>query len=130
MSARRSRQCDDRGVGVRVLIVDDHDGFRRLAGRLLKAAGYVVVGEASDAASALAAVDELRPDLVLLDVLLPDASGFVVADLIAARAQPSVVVLTSSRSAADYGAALSGRRFVAKSELTPTRIGAVLADTR
>jgi DNA-binding NarL/FixJ family response regulator len=117
-------------VGARVLIVDDHESFRRLAGRLLQAAGYVVVGEASDGASALAAVDELRPDLVLLDVLLPDASGFVVADLIAARAQPAVVVLTSSRTAADYGTALSGRRFVAKSELTPTRIGAVLADAR
>jgi two-component system nitrate/nitrite response regulator NarL len=120
--------CNDHRVGVSVLIVDDHASFRRLARRLLEASGYAVVGEAPDGASALAAIDKLAPDVVLLDVLLPDASGFVVADVIASRPQPPVVVLTSSRTAADYGAAVSGRRFVAKSELTPARIGAVLTE--
>jgi CheY-like chemotaxis protein len=119
--------CNDRRVGPSVLIVDDHASFRRLARRLLERAGYSVVGEAADAASTLAAVAELSPDVVLLDVLLPDASGFAVADRIASVPEPPVVLLTSSRSAVDYGAAVAGRRFLAKSDLTPERIEAALA---
>lgn len=113
-----------------VLIVDDHDSFRGLARRVLERAGYAVVGEADNAASALEAVDALDPDVVLLDVLLPDATGFAVADALAARATPRrpVVLLTSSRSASDYGSALRGRRFLAKSELSPTLIRAALAE--
>jgi DNA-binding NarL/FixJ family response regulator len=117
-------------VGTRVLIVDDHAGYRRAARRLLEASGYAVVGEAPDGAAALAAVAELQPEVVLLDILLPDTNGFVVADAIASQPHPPIVVLTSSRTAADYGAALDGRRFVAKSGLTPARIGAVLAESR
>ena len=60
---------------VRVLIVDDHPTFRRFARRLLQDEGFVVVGEAGDGASALDAVRELRPEVVLLDVMLPDVSG-------------------------------------------------------
>jgi DNA-binding NarL/FixJ family response regulator len=66
-------------VGRTLLLVDDHDGFRRHARCLLEAAGYSIVGEAPDAASAIAAVSSLRPDLVLLDVGLPDADGVEVA---------------------------------------------------
>jgi DNA-binding NarL/FixJ family response regulator len=118
--------CDDQRVGVSVVIADDHASFRRLARRLLESAGYSVVGEASDGASTLAAVAELRPDVVLLDVLLPDTSGFAIADQIAAEPEPPVVLLTSSRSAADYGAAVAGRRFLPKSDLTLERIEAAL----
>jgi CheY-like chemotaxis protein len=120
--------CNDHRVGVSVLIVDDHASFRRLARRLFEGAGYSVVGEASDGASTLIAVAELQPDVVLLDVLLPDASGFGVADQIAAQAEHPVILLTSSRSASDYGAAVAGRRFLAKSDLTPDRIEAALAE--
>lgn len=114
-----------------MLIVDDHDSFRRLARRLLERAGYAVVAEAADGASALRAVDDLQPDVVLLDVLLPDTSGFALADQIAARgsARRPVVLLTSSRSASDYGAALRGRRFLAKNELSASRIRAALGGT-
>ena len=66
------------------LIVDDHPSFRRFAQKLLEAAGFLVVGDAEDGASALAAVRELRPDVVLLDVLLPDTTGFAVAKELAA----------------------------------------------
>jgi CheY-like chemotaxis protein len=119
--------CNDHRVGVSVLIVDDHASFRGLARRLFERAGYSVVGEASDGESTLAAVAEFRPDVVLLDVLLPDASGFAVADRIAAEPEHPIVLLTSSRSAADYGSAVAGRRFLAKSDLTPERIEAALA---
>jgi two-component system nitrate/nitrite response regulator NarL len=86
-----------------VLIVDDHAPFRRLARRLLEAGGFRVVGEAWDGASALAAAAALAPDLVLLDVLLPDTDGFAVAGRLAERADRPVVVLTSSRAAAELG---------------------------
>lgn len=113
-------------MGATVLIVDDHATFRRLARRLLERGGFSVVGEAGDGASALAAVAEFGPDIVLLDVLLPDMSGFAVADAIEAESDRPLVVLTSTRSASDFGEAAAGRRFVAKSELTPTRITAAL----
>ena len=62
-----------------VLIVDDHPSFRASARMLLEAEGYEVVGEAEDGQSALRAVEELRPDVVLLDVQLPDIDGIEVA---------------------------------------------------
>jgi DNA-binding NarL/FixJ family response regulator len=104
-----------------VLIVDDHPTFRRFARQMLEEAGYRVVGEAPDGASAIEAVRQLAPEIVLLDVLLPDISGLVVAAELAALAPAPQVILVSSRSAADFGASLDGapaRGFVAKHELT------------
>lgn len=62
-----------------VLIVDDHEGFREPARALLEAEGFAVVGDAADGAAAVAEVGRLRPDVVLLDVQLPDVDGLVVA---------------------------------------------------
>jgi DNA-binding NarL/FixJ family response regulator len=93
-------------MGATVLIVDDHPTFRKFARRLLEQAGFCVVGEASDGASAIAAVHRLRPQAVLLDVLLPDRSGFEVAATLAREDDPPSVVLTSSRSEWDLGASL------------------------
>lgn len=82
-------------------MVDDHAAFRASARRLLELTGYEVVAEAGDGASGLALVRELQPELVLLDVALPDMSGFDVADaLVGSR---SAVVLVSSRDPADLG---------------------------
>ena len=67
--------CDDCEIVKRVLIVDDHKPFRAVARELLEGAGYVVGGEAADAAEALAAVAADAPDAVLLDVQLPDRDG-------------------------------------------------------
>lgn len=112
-----------------VLIVDDHPSFRRFASRLLQAAGFDVVDEAGDGASALAAVARHRPDVVLLDVLLPDTTGFEVADTLAAETGGPLVVLTSSRSAADLNGALarsSVRGFITKSDLTAAAFAALV----
>ena len=68
-----------------ILIVDDHAGFRHQARALLEADGFVVIGEADDGATGLAAARALRPDLVLLDIGLPDIEGFEVARELAAR---------------------------------------------
>jgi two-component system nitrate/nitrite response regulator NarL len=104
-----------------VLIVDDHVPFRRMARRLLEAGGFSVVGEAGDGASALAAAAALGPDVVLLDVLLPDMDGFAVARCLAERPGRPVVVLTSSRSALELGRRLEqapAAGFIAKDALS------------
>jgi DNA-binding NarL/FixJ family response regulator len=93
-------------TAARILIVDDHDIFRSRARRLLEVAGYDVVGEAADAASAIAETRRLRPDIVLLDVQLPDADGFAVLEELAAEPYMTRVVLVSSRQAIDYGSRL------------------------
>ena len=62
-----------------VLIVDDHPAFRKSARHLLEAEGFAVVGEAEDGRSALEQIAKLAPDLVLLDIQLPDIDGFAVA---------------------------------------------------
>lgn len=102
---------------VTVLIVDDHPTFRRFARRMLEDAGFRVVGEAADGAGAIEATRRLRPEAVLLDVLLPDTSGLNVASALS-RARPTpAVVLTSSRSAGDLGVALeetASRGFIRK----------------
>ena len=114
-----------------VLIVDDHPSFRLTARALLESEGFEVIGEAADGASALEAAAELRPDVVLLDVQLPDLDGFEVAALLRSRNGDSPeVVLTSSRDGCDFGTlvARSGARgFVPKAELSGEALAALLA---
>ena len=113
----------------RVLIVDDHQPFRSIARELLEGAGYVIAGEAADAAGALAAVAADMPDAVLLDVQLPDNDGFSVARTLTAAGGP-VVVLISSREAEDYGGridACGARGFIPKSRLSAATFAALVA---
>jgi DNA-binding NarL/FixJ family response regulator len=110
-----------------VLIVDDHEDFRRSARAMLQAEGFVVVGEAGDGTEAIAKARDARPDVVLVDIQLPDLNGFVVADHIATWPDPPIVVLISSRDAAVYRSRLANtpaRGFIAKSHLS----GEALAD--
>ncbi len=112
-----------------VLVVDDHDGFRSFARALLQAEGFEIVGEAVDGASALAAVERLKPDLVLLDVQLPDLDGFQVAERLAARDDPPSVVLVSTRDAASYRRRLAdtpARGFIPKGELSGLALRALV----
>ena len=113
-----------------VLIVDDHAGFRTQARALLEADGFAVVGEAHDGASGLAAARSLHPDLVLLDIGLPDIEGFDVATALAADAEPPTVVLTSSRQVLGYRrrlAASPALGFITKDELTGAALRALAA---
>ncbi len=111
-----------------VLIVDDHAGFRSFARALLEAEGFDVVGEAIDGVSAVALARELAPELVLLDVGLPDMDGFAVcAAMLEDGARPAVVI-TSSRDVSSYRRRLkrSGARgFIAKSELSGSALAAL-----
>jgi DNA-binding NarL/FixJ family response regulator len=114
----------------RILIVDDHPSFRATVKTLLLADGFEVVGEAADGRSAVEAVEELRPDLVLLDVQLPDMDGFaVIEQLEKLNGDAPKVVLTSSHDATDFGSIIvrcGAAAFVPKAELTGAVLRAVL----
>jgi DNA-binding NarL/FixJ family response regulator len=115
---------------VTVLIVDDHPSFRASARRLLAAEGFDVVGEAVDGQDAIRAARRLGPDVVLLDVQLPDMDGFAVAARLAALESAPSIVLTSSRAAADFGSLLclsAARGFIAKAELSGHALSVLLA---
>lgn len=126
------RACDDNELMRTALVVDDHAGFRSQARRLLERAGYRVVGEAAGGESALAIASSVRPDVVLLDVQLPDMSGFDVAiRLVGEAASVSDVVLVSSREAAAYGAQIErcgARGFIWKGDLTVATLRALVGE--
>jgi DNA-binding NarL/FixJ family response regulator len=116
-------------VGPRVLIVDDHPSFRASARVLLEAEGFDVVGEAADGAQAITEAGRLRPEVVLLDVQLPDIDGFEVAARITANGSAPAVVLTSSRDFDDLGPlgdSAQVRGFIPKSELSGAALEALL----
>jgi DNA-binding NtrC family response regulator len=101
-------------MGRHVLIVDDDGEFRRTAGRLLADRGYRVVGQVGSVAAARLAIDELRPDALLLDINLPDGDGVSLAEELAGSHPGLRVLLTSSE------ATLATTKFVAKTDLVAT----------
>jgi DNA-binding NarL/FixJ family response regulator len=121
--------CDDSSVAPTILIVDDHEEFRRTARALLEADGFEVVGEAADGESAIVEAMRLRPQLVLLDIQLPDLDGFRVAARLSEAGDPPVVVLTSSRGASSYRRRLaeSPFAFIPKSDLSGEALAAIVA---
>jgi DNA-binding NarL/FixJ family response regulator len=125
-----SDRCDDCDqVATTVLIVDDHPSFRATARALLEAEGYEVVGEAENGVSALRDARELHPDVILLDVQLPDFDGFEVASRLSENGDGPVIVMVSSRDASDFGplVAQSGARgFIPKAELSGSALATLL----
>jgi DNA-binding NarL/FixJ family response regulator len=110
--------------------VDDHPSFRASARMLLEAEGYDVVGEAEDGLSAMRVVRELRPDLVLLDIHLPDLDGFEVARRMTANGSAPAIVLVSSRAREDVAPLVTdsgARGFITKSELSGSALEALLS---
>lgn len=110
-----------------MLIVDDHAGFRSAARAFLEAGGFDVVGEAADGRTAVEAVLRLRPDVVLLDIKLPDVDGFAVAAELPS-AGPRIV-FTSSRGIASYRQRLAANpawSFIPKSGLTVEALSAAV----
>jgi DNA-binding NarL/FixJ family response regulator len=113
-----------------VLIVDDHAAFRGAARALLEADGFPVVGEVADGASAVSAVQALRPDVVLLDIQLPDLNGFEVAERLEEAGARPAVVFVSTRDASAFRSRLESNpswRFIAKSDLSGEALAAALA---
>jgi DNA-binding NarL/FixJ family response regulator len=112
-----------------ILIVDDHPSFRASARMLLECEGYEVIGEAEDGEGALDAVARLHPDVVLLDVQLPDIDGIEVAARLTANGSAPAIVLTSSRDLADLGPVRDRcdvRGFIPKAELSGAALEALL----
>lgn len=113
----------------RLLIVDDHDGFRSIARAMLEREGFDVVGEAADGRGAITAVSELYPEIVLLDVHLPDLDGFAISEWLAQLADPPTVVLISSRPINDLRRRVEASRvagFLAKDELSGAALLAIV----
>ena len=113
----------------RIVIVDDDPSFLATVRLLLESEGFVVVGEANNGLDGVAAVRELDPDIVLVDVTLPDIDGFQVVERLADGAHAPPVVLTSIRSATDFGDLIEtspARAFITKAELSGEALAAVL----
>jgi len=113
-----------------VVIVDDHGGFRASARELLELEGFEVIGEAVRAEDAVEVCSALRPEVVLLDVHLPDGSGLEVAEKLRAALPGTAVVLVSSRGATDFGPRLTGcgaAGFIPKDALSGDAVRGVLA---
>ena len=104
-----------------LLIVDDHATFRSTARALLECDGWDVVGEAGDGTSGLTAARDLKPDVVLLDVRLPDIDGFSVAERLTAEGGGPAVIVTSSSDDPLYperALSMGACGFVAKHDLS------------
>jgi len=96
---------------------------------LLEVEGYEVIGEAPDGMSALEAVRELDPDVVLLDVNLPDIDGFDVSARLSNGSGRPTIVLCSSRDPGDFGPLVSrsgARGFIGKADLSGAALAALL----
>jgi two-component system response regulator EvgA len=105
----------------RIVIVDDDPSFLATARLVLEAEGFVVVGEALNGLDGVAAAAALDPDIVLVDVNLPDIDGFQVAQRLADGTDAPLLVLTSIRAAGDYGTLIETSRadaFITKAELS------------
>ena len=112
-----------------VLIVDDHATFRSSARAVLEAEGFDVVGEAATVEEALEAVASTQPQVVLLDVELPDGNGFDLAERLTANGARVNVVLVSSRDYSDFVALVTqsgARGFLPKAELSGERLNALV----
>ena len=112
-----------------LLLVDDNDSFRTVA-RAALAEQFLVVGEAADAACGVALARRLRPEIVLLDVQLPDEDGFAVAATLAAEDHPPTVVLISSRDRRDFESLLRrspARGFLEKERLSAAALAELIA---
>ena len=111
----------------RVVLVDDHAMFR--SGVRAELGSRVdVVGEAGGVTEAVDVITQLHPEVVLLDVHMPDLDGFEVARRLAQLESPPVVVLTSSRD--DYAPLVAGsaaHAFVRKDALSAETLAAALA---
>lgn len=118
-------------AGPRVLIVDDQETFRLAARTVVQVTpGFVLAGEAPSGEDGVDAVDELEPDIVLMDINMPGIDGTVATSQIKAKYPQIVVVLMSTYSADALPAAAldcGADRYVHKEDLSPLVLGEVWA---
>src|SRR4051794_31202062 len=115
----------------RILVIDDNTAFRRALGRVLETELFTVIAEAATGASGVELAREHEPDLVIVDVQLPDNDGFHVAEQLAALRLPMAVILTSGLDSSDLGSLVaesSARGFISKAEISVGAIDALLGE--
>src|SRR5437868_4368185 len=118
--SRRAGAGSAAATNIRCLIVDDNQPFLDAARLLLEREGVAVVGVATTSSEALRLEEELRPDVVLVDIRLGDESGF---DL--ARRLSGTVILISTHAQSEYAeqiAASPAAGFIPKAELSASAI--------
>jgi DNA-binding NarL/FixJ family response regulator len=117
---------------MRCVLVDDNEAFLEMARRVLDPNGVMVTGTASNSAEAVLRVSELRPDIVLIDVMLGDENGFDLARRLAElEARDLAVIMISSGTADDYVdliAESTALGFLPKGELSADRIRRLLGE--
>jgi two-component system, chemotaxis family, chemotaxis protein CheY len=80
-----------------IMIVDDNDMMRSILRAMLRGEEYEVVGEARNGAIAVDMADRLKPDIVCLDVMMPEKDGLeALAEIKAARPETAIVMITSN----------------------------------
>jgi len=109
---------------VGVLVVDDQEPFRRaMAAVVEETEGFAVVGVAATGEDSVAAVAELAPDLVLMDVNLPGIDGLEASRRIREQPRPPVVLLLSTYDEDEFERAGCGAAgYISKAALTPDRL--------
>jgi DNA-binding NarL/FixJ family response regulator len=116
---------------VRVLVVDDHDSFRRAAAAVVEATGgFVVAGSVASGEESLVAAQAVVPDLVLMDINLPGIDGIEATRRLRSSARPPVVILLSTYDEDDFGARArecGAAAYIAKSAFGTDRLAAVWA---
>jgi CheY-like chemotaxis protein len=119
-------------VPLRVLIVDDNQSFLSVARALLERDGLRVVGVATSSAEALRSAEQLRPDVVLVDIVLAGESGFELARRLAEREECGgpAAILISTHAEEDFAELIAespAAAFVPKSELSADAIRRAVA---
>jgi DNA-binding response OmpR family regulator len=112
----------------RILIVEDEESLLKLESILLSAKGYIVTG-VMDGKSALKEISVHKPDLVLLDIMLPGMDGYEVCKLIKDNPETAhipVVILTARKSSQDYD---RGREVCADAYITKPFKSALVIET-
>jgi DNA-binding NarL/FixJ family response regulator len=95
--------------GIRIVIADDHPIFRSGLAQLLKTEEHInIVGEAANGEKALAIIRETLPDVVILDIDMPEKGGFEVAEeLVAAQIPAEIIFLTMHKNETLFNGALN-----------------------
>jgi two-component system chemotaxis response regulator CheY len=117
-------------MSIRILVVDDDPMMCELLGLVLQRGDYQVIGVANDGADAIKLYDKLRPDMVLLDLMMPRVDGFVALREIMARHPDATVVVCSVLGGTPYAVeevfSAGAREFVNK-PFTPGQLRRALA---